>query len=357
MQADPEAPADRVVGVRLLLEALVRAAQMHARRAHDPESTQALLAPQAALAPLSELPAAHSPAVKELAELVGTLATAYLALCDHLCAAVRAFWERHREALVGLAGVVALDPVLVDYCCGAYHEEMRALGFGPLSDEEQREFLIATIALWTDEGETADHRPPLLAVALACDRVDIAAAIISRSGLAERAARRTGTPDPEVKGELPAQALVLLEEKTLRWLSRQAGKTGLADVNRRLRALTSDAYLYRAIHNELRRYLGRRAKAEARDRRARERAAKEREQSDAAGDPEQLATLRGILERFARRGGAKEMDRRLVEAFLEDPKRSARSLAQAWGKSERTVRYRRRLMLEYLRGKLGEDPA
>jgi hypothetical protein len=337
-----------------LLTALARAAEAHARRGHDQPS--AMPPPEAeGLVRSTELPTVKSPAVKQLAETLGARTGPYLALVHPIARAIDDFCERNREVLFSLAKLIWLDPVLVDYCCGPYTEELRRLGFGPPSGEQQREFLIATIALWP-EG-SLEARPPLLALALACGRSDIASAIIQGKGLLGQAARKTGTPDPEVKAELPGQALTLLEERTLPWLSRQAGATALSEVNDRLRALTSDAYLYAAMHTELRRYLGRRARKEARAQQVQERMAARQAQSEDSGDPANLAEIRAVLDRFARRGGAKDMDRRLAEAFLGDPRRSARSLALEWGESERTVRHRRRLMLGFLREKLTEEQA
>jgi hypothetical protein len=265
--------------------------------------------------------------------------------------ALQDFWERIRPALEYMAWITEPDPVLLEYYCGDYIRKISEMGLPPLSPEAQPEFLMA--ALFLQPGSAEGARAPLLQVATLCRRPDVAAAIIVEKRLLRRAVATTGTPDPALKDELLSEAYVLVAERIMPSLSRRVGKIPVSELKPRLQSLTTDAYLLRAIQSELRRFLGRHRKA------AENVPSSTTEEPavwpDGPGGPDTLIAIKDLLRRFASRPGATGLDRRLVQAFLLAPRRSARSLAAEWKMPERTVGEHRRLMLQYLRGHLSPD--
>jgi len=239
-----------------------------------------------------------------------------------------------------------------DAYCDAYQLEIDALGLRPLSQEEQLNFMVFGSMLAEQPGELGlGRRPPLLQVAVAGQRPDIALAVLLRQGLDRSALRSLDVADAETREELIGQATLALGEEILPGLERRVNELGLggmAQLRPLVAQVTKDAYLVVAIRRELIRYLEKEELHREREE-AREPAVLEKELLSAPEQERRLNhwAVEQAIERFLKRPRAKKIDARIVAA-IKDPERSSASIARELGIPPTTVCYRRRLLMEFL---------
>jgi hypothetical protein len=241
--------------------------------------------------------------------------------------------------------------------CDAYQLEIAELGLGPLSKEEQLSFMVFGSML-AGPGELGlGRRPALLQVAVAGQRPDLALAVLLRQGLDRSALRSLSVADSETREELVGQATLALGEEILPGLERRVnglGLGGMARLKPLLAEVTKDACLVVAIRRELIRYLGKEELHREREE-AQEPAVLEDELLCAPEQERRLnhRAVEQAIGRFLKRPRAKQIDARIVAAIGQNLERTSASIARELGVPETTVRYRRRLLMEFLSKDLG----
>lgn len=257
---------------------------------------------------------------------------------------------------------------LASVYCDAYQLEIAGLGLRPLSEKEQLDFMLFGSMLAEPDELRLGRRPALLQVSVAGQRPDIALAVLLRQGLDRRALRSLEVADSETREELVGQATLALGEEILPALERRVnglGLGGMAQLKPLLVEVTKDAYLVLAIRRELIRYLEKEELHREREE-AQEPAVVEDELLCA---PEQKRRLHDwvieqerrlnhwaveqAIARFLKRPRAKQIDAQILAAIRDDSERSSASIARELGVPETTVRYRRRLLMEFLSKDLG----
>jgi len=236
--------------------------------------------------------------------------------------------------------------------CDAYRLEIADLGLRPLSKEEQLAFMVFGSMLAEPDELRLGRRPPLLQVSVAGQRPDIALAVLLRQGLDRGALRSLEVADSETREELVGQATLALGEEILPALQRRVNELGLggmAQLKPLLVEVTKDAYLVVAIRRELIRYLKKEELHREREE-AQEPAVLE-DEIPCAPEQERLLNhwvIEQSITRFLSRPRAKHIDAQILEAIRDDSERSSASIARELGVPETTIRYRRRLLMEFL---------
>ncbi len=216
--------------------------------------------------------------------------------------------------------------------CDAYQLEIVELGLRPLSKEEQFAFMVLGSML-AETGELGmGRRPPLLQVAVAGQRPDIALAVLLRQGLDRTALRSLDVADRETREELVGQATLALGEEILPGFERRVnslGFGGLVQLRPLLAEVTKDAYLVVAIRRELIRYLKKQALHRKREE-PREPAALEDELPCAPEQERHLDhwVVEQSIGRFLTRPRAKAIDAQILKAIADGPERSSASIAR-----------------------------
>jgi DNA-directed RNA polymerase specialized sigma24 family protein len=113
--------------------------------------------------------------------------------------------------------------------------------------------------------------------------------------------------------------------------------------------VTKDAYLVLAIRRELIRYLEKEELHREREE-AQEPAVLEDKPLCAPEQERRLNhwAVEQAIARFLKRPRAKQIDAQILAAIRDDSERSSASIARELGVPETTVRYRRRLLMEFL---------
>ncbi len=242
--------------------------------------------------------------------------------------------------------------------CDSYQLEIVELGVRPLSEEEQSAFMVFGSMLAKPGELGLGRRPPLLQVAVAGQRPDIALAVLLRQGLDRRTLRSLDVADRETREELAGQATLALGEEILPGFERRVnslGFGGLVQLRPLLVEVTKDAYLVVAIHRELIRYLKKEALQRKREDPTEPDALEDELPSEAR--QEHLLDYWVLEQSIARcldRPRAKPVDAQILKAIADDPGRSSASIAKELKLPATTVRYRRHLIMEFLREDLEE---
>jgi len=296
----------------------------------------------------SQLGSMLSPALARLTPLLESLRP----LAARMQTAVEA-WQRAldspqaRELFQGLVALAEVTKAAPAYCA-PYNQQIAELGLTPLSEGEERDFAVMAALIGREDEFGTGRRVPLVQVALAGKRSDIALALMLQRGLGQTAIRSVQVADADRRDDLDGEAVVALGEEILPDFERRLKEIRLSEARARLgpllRDVTKDAYLVTAIRRELVRYLVKEQQRAGREHLA--------EPAEIAVRVEALSIdalqVKKLISRFAHRGGAKPIDAQLVAALCEDPTRSMASLARELGVAERTLRHRRRLLREFI---------
>ena len=232
-----------------------------------------------------------------------------------------------------------------------YQRQIRGLhdpSFPPLSRDEMMKFALVAIMLRSPEEARLRRPPPLEEVAQACNRIDLAAAILiaTRPHLARWAKQAV----PYAKwDDLPLDVFLTLSEEVLPSIDRRLGDLTPEDARRKLKDWMSDQYLAAAIKNNIVRSLVRQCKKEESEAKASEAwvMASRKEAIEALDAAAVGATVEEYLSHSERR----ELDCQILKALEED--RSMRSLAAELGVPERTLRQRKTNLVSFCTERLG----
>jgi len=272
--------------------------------------------------------------------------------------------ERMRALGERLAPLVQQVPQLAAEYCRPYQQQIRELhspNFPLLNPDEVMHFALVGIMVGSPEETRLRRPPPLEEVALACNRIDLAAAVISqeRPCLAERAKRAVPEWNPD---DLPLDVFFMLYETVLPNFARRLENLTLEEGRRKVKGWMSDQYLTAAIKKNIRRSLERqRNKKQASEVVVGE---ADLEQAGAAGAQElavavvleqacdaiDIAAVNAAIRQYLGQSKRPEVDRQIVAATKRG--QSMRKLSQRIGVPERTLRYRRKRLITACRQSL-----
>jgi len=242
-----------------------------------------------------------------------------------------------------------------------YHRQIRGLhdpSFPPLSRDEMMNFALVAIMLRSPEEARLRRPPPLEEVALACNRIDLAAAILiaTRPQLTRWARQAV----PYAKWEdLPLDVFLTLSEEVLPNIEKRMGCLSMAQARRKLKDWMSDQYLAAAIKGNLDRALQReRARKKRRVREvylcdheaAKSQGDRDAERQSLESRAQDIALLNTTVRKYLRQSKRPEVDRQIVAATKRG--QSMRKLSQRIGVPERTLRYRRKRLITACRQSL-----
>ena len=260
--------------------------------------------------------------------------------------------------MLGLAAMGEVMECAPSYCA-PYDRELVRLGLPPLTEEEQREFILIAVLLGGRQAQQLGQRVPLVEVALAAGRHDIAAAVVMERELTQGAIRQLERDNRRQEGDLLADAYLALRGQILPSIRRRINEIPMGDAQRiarpMLEQMVRDAYLLKSLKRALVRRLEREARGREQegelDAEAEERLEQAR-QKLAGGSAELDWDIERALASFLARPRAGEIDRKMVAELRRCPDASAREIALAIGEPVRTVQYHYRQLVEHVREQL-----
>jgi len=268
--------------------------------------------------------------------------------------------QRVFEFTERLGKVLAQAPELVAQYCRPYQRQIRDLhdpNFPPLGPGEVMHFALVGIVLESPEEARLGRQPPLEEVAVACNRIDLAAAILIATR--PHLARWAKPAVPRSKwDDLPVDVFLTLREEVLPNIEKRAGNLSLAQMRHKLKDWMSDQYLVAAIKGNIVRSYQRARK----QRRVCEvylcdhDAAKSQWDRDAERQGLEsraldVALAKAAVREYLRQSKRPEVDRQIVAAIEHE--QSMRELGQRTGVPERTLRYRHDRLIIACRQSLG----
>ena len=244
------------------------------------------------------------------------------------------------------------DEVLAEYC-RPYEREIEKVGLPPLSDEERSHFYLVGWLLDPRDWRLG-ARPPLLPLALAADRVDVATADVVRRGLHRRVAAGLADVGVQDRDDLEGEAVLGLHAQTLPYLAKKVKRVPVEFLQQYVDKVTRDSYLMASIARNLRQVL-------KTDRLEREREELHRVKLASAGAVPHIPDIRewGLAikeaaKSFAARPDATELDRKMVRVFLREPSLRASAIAREIGAPTRTVQSRYGKMRKYIKQRFSD---
>jgi len=235
--------------------------------------------------------------------------------------------------------------------CQPYQRQIEALhepNLPPLTPEEEWVFLLTASLVANRKERALGKRPPLEYVALIHGRLDLAAAILMHQRPELRAKARATNQLPGDWEDLDGEVFLVLREQVLPSLGRRVAAIELRYGRLALDELLSNQYLVASVI----RAIGRRRHQVHRqvERETPLADLSGREEEKAADALDVLAVEQALGEYFAQSDRA-ELDRQILTA--ERAKVSMAQLSQQTGVPERTLRHRRRKLIEFCRSQLG----
>jgi DNA-binding CsgD family transcriptional regulator len=269
-------------------------------------------------------------------------------------------WMQSPEMGRFMQGLAAMGEVMecAPSYCAPYDRELARLGLPPLTKDEQRDFILIAVLLGGRQAQQLGQRVPLVEVALAAERHDIAAAVVMERKLTQDVIHQLERDNSRPEGDLLADAYLELRESILPSIRRRIGRIPMRDTRRIARPLLKqvarDAYLLKAIRRAVVRRLERETQGMEGapwDEEARHKLAQLKHRL--AGDDSELNwDVERALASFLARPRVSELDRKLVQELRQSPESSARQIALCIGESVRTVQHHRRTLVDYVRKQL-----
>lgn len=316
------------------------------------------------IAPL-KLGQKHAPPPEQWVQAANRLKQALEGLTRWLAPQLKALREfvqspaAHR-LMLGLAAMAEVMECAPSYCA-PYGRELARLGLPPLTREEQHEFILIAVLLGGREAQELGQRVPLVEVALAAGRHDIAAATVMKRGLTQAAVHQLEYDSGRQQGELLTDAYLDLREEILPSIERRLSRIPMWDVRRIARPILQqavrDAYLLKSIRRALVRRLEREARnaEEAPWDEEAEQKLDQLKQRLAGGGPELDWDIERATGSFLERPRASKLDRKLVAEFRRGPDSSAREIALRIGEPVRTVQDHWTKLVKHVREQLNMD--
>ena len=242
-------------------------------------------------------------------------------------------------------------PRLAAQYCQPYQRQIEALresNLPPLTPEEEWTFLITASLIANRRERALGKRPPLEHVALIHERLDLAVAILMHQRPELRAKARTTNRLPDDWEDLDGEVFLALREQILPSVLRRAGKVTLSHGRLALDELLSNQYLVASVIRAIGRRRHRVHRHVERETPLADLSGREEEKATDALDV--LAVEQALREYFAQSDRAK-LDRQILAAARA--KVSMARLSQQTGVPERTLRHRRRKLIEFCRSQLG----
>jgi hypothetical protein len=254
----------------------------------------------------------------------------------------------------GLAEWSASLDAAPSYCL-PYERELARLGMKSLTAEEQRDLMVMATVLQDKREIRLGHRLPLMEVALAAGRFDIAAALVMGRAATQRAIRSVEIGNEQEEGELVTTAYLELDQHIFPSILRRLDRVPLRDAGRilqpKLKQVVRDAYLVTSIRRALVRRLGREAQRKERegewDEEAQQRLAQMRHELT-VGISDRNRDIEQAMASFLERPRVSALDRKLVAALRRWPDSSAREIAGRIGEPVRTVQYHYAKLVGYV---------
>lgn len=252
----------------------------------------------------------------------------------------------------GVVGWLSLLETAPQYCV-PYNREIAQLGLEPLTEEEQRSFLTASVLLQGGRERRLGSRLPLAEVALMAGRHDIAAAVAMGRPQTRAGVQRLERGSGQEEGELLGDAYLALLEEILPSIQRRLHRIPMAEAPSRLRPLLEevvrDAYLVKSIRRALVRRLKREAKRAEAETEFSSDLAERLAKAERRPDPELDWRIEEAIASFLERPRASELDRKLVAALRRWPDCSIAEIARRIAKPIRTVQDHRKKLDEHVR--------
>jgi len=262
--------------------------------------------------------------------------------------------ERMRALGDSVRSIVEQVPQVAAEYCRPYQRQiarLRDANVRPLSPEDELRFMVMGVLITPPEEPALGYRPPLDWVAVVCRRFDLATAVLSidRPQLVRWTKRAVPAQDLD---DLPPEVFLTLCETVLPYIERHLGELMPQQFAEKLKGWMSDQYLAAAIKQNVIRGLVRQ-----RGRRKREVGAAEAEMalimdetSEKSAAIDRLALAAAVAE-YLGQSKRPELDQQIVEGLKEG--RSIPDLAPQLGTPERTLRQRRKNLVDFCARRLG----